>query len=111
MPCGLILVALGFFLAGIFLPSGIIYSRDLVKPELILPAHYPDGFDGWGQIDRIDINENEVVIDDCLMRLSPYAAYHIPSRSNASSALFRAGSVVGFLKGSDGSIISMWLIK
>ena len=32
----LIRVALVLFLAGIFLPSGISYSRDLVKPELIL---------------------------------------------------------------------------
>ena len=104
--------AMVLVLMGIVMPSSITYAEGRrVKPEWALPAHYPDGFDGWGRIDRIDVNENEAVIDDHLLRLSPYASYHTLKHSYVSSALFRVGNVVGFIIDSDNSIISVWLLK
>ena len=107
----LIRVALALVLVGIVCPAGISCAEGRVKPEWSLPKHYPDGFDGYGLVHRIDVDENEVVIDDRLMRLSPYASYHTPAESDVSSALFSSGNVVGFIIDSDLSIISIWLLK
>jgi hypothetical protein len=75
----------------------------------VLPKHYPNGFDGYGLLQRI--GHREVVIDDQLLKLSPNIEYHTPTRMNASGAYFRPGVLVGFLRNSENEIVSLWLIE
>jgi hypothetical protein len=97
-----------FFLsAALTLDSG--HAQQRVKPEVVLPQHYPDGFDGLGRIDRI--SETEVVIDDGLYGFASHAAFHTPQRNNVSIYTFKPGAWVGFMKSGKRHIISLWLIE
>lgn len=91
--------------------GGMAYGQGVEKPEWVMPEHYPNGFDGMGRIDRISIQDGEVVIDDGLMPLSPYARYHTPDSLDVSGYYFKAGMNVGYMMGKDDKIISMWLIE
>ena len=104
-----ICIGLALFLANTAVPSSISYAQRQVKPEVVLPKHYPNGFDGFGRIDRIATDE--VVIDDTLIPLSPYISYHTPEEKDAPSYLFVPGSLVGFIKNSENAIESLWLIE
>ena len=105
----LICIGLALFFVSIAIPFSISYAQRLYKPEIVLPEHYPDGFDGFGWIDRIA--EDEVVIDDTLIPLSPYILYHTPEETNASREWFVPGSLVGYIKDAENAIESLWLIK
>jgi hypothetical protein len=100
---------LALFLVGTATPSNLSYAQGRVKPEIVLPKHYPNGFDGYGLLQRI--GHREVVIDDQLLKLSPNIEYHTPTRMNASGAYFRPGVLVGFLRNSENEIVSLWLIE
>ena len=100
-------LALGLFLMVSFAAVG--YPRELRRGEIALPKHYPKQFTGIGRIDRI--TRNEIVLDDSFYRLFPNVTYHIPTRSNASSAWFRSGELVGFVTNAKREIISLWLIE
>jgi hypothetical protein len=84
------------------------YAQGRYKGEWVLPKHYPQGFDGWGRLDRI--SDGEVVIDDTLYPLSPAVTYNIPETSNINSSFLRAGDTVGYLMDQKGFIISLWRI-
>lgn len=101
------LLALGFVTQAV--PSGLSFAEGRVKPEIVLPQHYPNGFDGYGLLQRI--GGREVVIDDQLLKLSPSIKYHTPTSISASGAYFRPGVIVGFLRNSENEIISLWLIE
>ena len=75
----------------------------------VLPEYYPDRFDGTGRINRIAMDE--VVIDDLLYRLSPYAEYATPTDRHALRAWFRVGNRVGYITNQKHEIISLWLIE
>ena len=105
----LICIGLALFLANTAIPSSISYAQRGVKPEVVLPKHYPNGFDGFGRIDRIAVDE--VVIDDDLIPLASYVLYNTPKEMNAPSYLFVPGSLVGFIKNSENAIESLWLIE
>ena len=102
-------LGLGLFLCLVVtvLASGITCAQEPLG-ERVLPAHYPDRFDGTGRIDRIA--PNEVVIDDSLHGLSSSAAYHTLRMRDASRSSFHAGDLVGYLMDSKGKITSIWLI-
>jgi hypothetical protein len=80
-----------------------------VKPEIVLPEKYPDGFDGWGQLDRI--STVDVVIDDSLYKLAPDVEYHTPQDRLATMYSFKPGDLVGFLRNGSGKIVSLWLLR
>jgi hypothetical protein len=103
----LILLAVSFVTQAV--PSDLSFAQELVKPEIVLPQHFPNGFDGYGLLQRI--GRGEVVIDDQLLKLSPTIEYHTPTRMDASGAYFRPGVIVGFLRNSDNEIVSLWLIE
>ena len=105
----LICMGLALFLAGIVVPSGVSHGQPRVKPEWVLPEDYPDGFHGWGAIDRIE--ENEIVIDEIQYMLSPSVTYHAPPGIYRIRSQFREGAITGYLKNSKDEIISLWLIK
>jgi hypothetical protein len=105
----LICIGLALFFTNALIPSSLSYAQKGVKPEVVLPEHYPDGFDGFGRIDRIA--RDEVVIDDDLIPLASYVSYHTPKEMNAPSYLFVQGKLVGFIKNSENAIESLWLIE
>lgn len=96
------------FLSAAF-PSAPGYAQELVKPEVVLPKHYPDGFHGLGRIDRI--SETEVVIDDALYQFAPHAQFNTPQRTNVSLYTFKPGAWVGFMKSGKRQIVSLWLLE
>jgi hypothetical protein len=101
-------VGLFCFIMGLVLCASAGYAQDRYKGEWVLPEHYPDGFNGWGRIDRLA--PDEIVIDDNLYPLSPSVKYNIATSSNVRASLFRVGDTVGYLEDANGLIISLWRI-
>ena len=105
----LICAALALFLATAVIPSTPCDARRLVKPEMVLPKHYPDGFHGFGHIDAI--SREHVVINDFAYRLSPTATYNTPAAENVPMTYFRQEVIAGFLMNPQNEIVSLWLIE
>ena len=96
------------FVCSIFTP-GFSQEQRKLKGEWVLPKDYPDGFDGWGYINRI--GKKEIVIDEILYGLSSSATFHWPPGVTRSRSKFKEGALIGFLKKPGGLITSLWLIK
>jgi hypothetical protein len=73
-----------------------------------LPAYYPQGFDGEGQI--YEFRKGVVIIDDRLMRLADGVRYYTPRVMWASRAHFPKGTQVGYKKNQAGEITGIWLM-
>ena len=104
-------IALALLVAGICIPAGAVAGERKIKGEWILPENYPAGFDGYGYINRLAAEGQEVVIDESLFRLSPAVTYTTLNSVMASSEDFSDGDLVGYLTNSEQEIISLWLIK
>ena len=102
-------IALALILVGICMPANVSAGDRKIKGEWILPKHYPAGFDGYGNINRIATDE--VVIDDSLMRLSPSVNYATPENVVALMGDFAEGDLVGYLTNSKKEVVSLWMIK
>lgn len=105
----LLCAGLALCLVAAAIPSTPCHAQQRVKPEVVLPEHYPDGFHGYGRIDAID--SQSVVIDDCVHKLSPGVTYSTPKREHASLYDFRPGVLAGFLLNDRKEVISLWLIE
>ena len=105
------LLCTGFILVmmGLGVPAGFAQGVKWVKPEMVLPDHYPYGFHGMGEIGRI--GERDIVIDDAHFELSPDVEYHTLNIENASKAFFRPGMRVGYIIVHEKVIESIWLIE
>jgi len=106
-----ILIGLGLiiFFMGMAAPPGVSPEERLVKPEWVMPKHYPKGFHGWGRIGYI--SEDEIAINDISFPLSPYIEYNTPEWANTTKEDFFPGKMVGYLLNSANEIISLWLIE
>ena len=104
-----ICIGLALFILVVAIPSGLSHARDRVKPEMVLPKHYPNGFHGFGRINSI--GRDETVIDDFYFKFSPSVQYHIPTSKNVSPAFFKKGDLVGYLTNSEKEITSLWLLE
>jgi hypothetical protein len=102
-------VVLALVIAGVAIPPGLSRAGDRIKPEMVLPKAYPDGFNAYGHINTID--DKIVVIDDEPFTLSPDVTYNIPTRLNASKAYFKGGVLVGVLTNAKGEAKSLWLLE
>ena len=91
----------------IFPGTSVFGEHPNVKPEWVMPAHYPEWFHGWGRIGYLE--GNEIVINDMDYRLSPSVTYHTPDRIN-SRYDFNTGKLAGFLLNENDEIVSLWLI-
>jgi hypothetical protein len=104
-----IFVGLGMFLLAFVLPTGDAQARQGFKEGSAIPEHYPNKFDQIGRVDRIATDE--VVINDCLFRLSLDVEYHTPTTKHASRTWFKVGKFVGYIINSKREIVSLWLIE
>ena len=102
-------LVLALIVVGICLPAGVSAGERKVRGEWILPENYPEGFDGYGYINRIAAEE--VVIDEALHRVSPAIIYATPNNIMAKMGDFADGDLVGYLTNSEEVIISLWLIE
>ena len=96
-----------FILGGAIAPGNAAQGK--VKPEVRLPKGYPDGFDGFGYLDRI--SSGTAVINDQELRVAPDVKYYTPTDQYAGVGAFVPGKLVGYLLGPEGRIISLWLIE
>jgi hypothetical protein len=104
-----IFTLLALFFVTQAMPSGLSFAEGRVKPEMVLPKGYPDGFDTYGHINRI--GKDRVVIDDEPFALSPETTYNTPTSLNASKAYFGPGAFVGVLTNAKGEAKSLWLLE
>ena len=104
-----ICTGIGLLLVGMIFQSIPVYGEGRVKPEWVMPRHYPFGFHGMGHIDRI--TQDKVVIDEHLHKLSPQVKYHTPALENAPSDDIKPGKKVGYILNSKNEITSIWLIE
>ncbi len=103
-------IGLAVFFVCSTMPATVSFGQRKVKGEWVLPKHYPNGFDGYGRIHRLA--EDEVVIDDELMKLSPSVLYYTPTITTfASASGFSVGDLVGYLMNPQDEIVSLWLVK
>ncbi len=79
------------------------------RPEMLLPSHYPEVFDGYGRVDRIE--GEEIVINDRLFKLSPRFSFATKTSTRAAGELLKVGDTVGFKISADSHVISLWLIE
>jgi len=105
----LVLTGVALCLIGAAAPDGLSHAQRRYKPEVVLPKHYPDGFHGYGRLDRIGLSE--VVIGDSLEKLAPVVTYHTPDNQNATREHFKSGDLVGYMIDSDRQVVSLWLIE
>lgn len=102
-------LALAAFLTAGVIPAGVGQAERRVKGEWVLPEHYPDGFHGYGHIDRMAADE--IIIDDSVLKLAPDATYATPGSEIAASSDFKLGDLVGYIKNAKNEVESLWLIK
>jgi hypothetical protein len=88
-----IFTLLALFFVTQAMPSGLSFAQGRVKPEMVLPKGYPDGFDTYGHINRID--KDRVVIDDEPFDLSPETTYN-PNESECLEGLLWPGGLCGY---------------
>ena len=106
----LVLIWIAFFITASVYTPGEALAQGKVKPEWRdMPDYYPDGFDGWGKIDRI--SDTEIVVDDRLLSFASFVKFSTPVIRDASIASFNKGEEVGYILNSDKKLTSLWLIK
>jgi len=100
---------LTLFLVNTGMPVNLSHAQTRYKPEVVLPADYPNGFDGFGRID--DLDDYRAVIQDILIKVAPSVTFHTPTNMHSTAADFEIGDLVGYLTNKEGEIISLWLIE
>jgi hypothetical protein len=101
---GLLCFIVGLVLGGV----SVGYAQQRYKGEWVLPEHYPEGFHGWGRMDRL--GAHEIVIDDHLYPLSPSVTFNTATSRDVRASWFQVGDTVGYLADTNGLIISLWRI-
>jgi hypothetical protein len=97
------------FIMSTGMPMTFSLAQNRYKPEVVLPAEYPDGFDGFGLLEAL--NEKRVVIKDVVITLVPFVTFHTPTNMYSTAAEFKIGDMVGYLTNEAGEITSLWLIE
>ena len=101
-------LALIFVLSAV--PGNLSYAQGrFMREEWKVPDFYPNGFDGYGKIDRID--EDGVVIADTVWKFSGYVRFATPGDRNAGISSFNEGDTAAFLLNEDREVISLWYIE
>jgi hypothetical protein len=103
-------IGVAVFLMGVVAPAnlGLAQGR-YYREEWKLPNFYPKGFDGYGRINRI--GDEEIVISETRLKLSPGITYATPRSRHASKYAFQTDDLVAYLVNREREIVSLWLIK
>jgi len=77
-----------------------------------LPAYYPDHFDRWGVIDRLDLNTQEIIIDDVMMHFATGTKTHTLNTEFSMIQSLNKGMKVGvrFSSNNRGLIEEIWVL-
>jgi hypothetical protein len=76
-----------------------------------LPSYYPtDELRRAGEIDAVNLEENQVVIDDVPYRIADDVVVHSLSAYSVSKVRLRPGGRVAFRMGSGNTITTFWLL-
>ena len=68
-----------------------------------------NSFSGSGYINRIE--SNEVVIDDCLYKLTNLTTFHTIKGRIWDKSIFNEGNIVGYILDSPEQIASLWIVN
>jgi len=88
----------------------------LVLPPTILagglPDYYPEHFDRWGVIDRLDLNAQEIIIDDVMMHFAIGTKTHTLNTEFSMLQSLGKGMKVGvrFASRNRGLIEEIWVL-
>jgi hypothetical protein len=113
----LFLIAL-LFLAGV-LPEGSragdeeFIDNDVELKEGVdypVPASGTDQFLATGRIDRLDMENRVITIDEASFNLLPSTEYYTSVMGRGSVHLFAKGRAVGYIADRKGRMLSLWLI-
>ncbi len=105
----LLRVVLVFLAASFFLDKGVSSAQKKFRPEMVLPSHFPEFFDGLGKIERME--GDEIVINEKLLKISARLTVATKRSQHASRDLLKVGDTVGFTTNSVGEITGIWLIE
>ena len=101
-------LAMVFLLSAV--PGDPVYAQGrFMLEKWKVPEFYPNGFDGYGKIDRI--GQNGVVIDDTAWKFSQQVRFATPRNRNAGISAFSEGGTAAFLLNEEREITSLWYIE
>ncbi len=75
-----------------------------------LPDYYPKKFSGTGVIDRVGLNDRELVIDDSLMKLSAHTKVHNLNTQFSTLRTLKPGMKVGVQFSSENTVNEIWVL-
>ncbi len=76
-------------LSWLLLP-GILWAQNS------LPSYYPEEIPRTGTLDRLDLKERVIVVNDALYRLAQYVPVHTPRRQVANLGDLKEGDKITF---------------
>lgn len=79
-------------------PAALLFLLALSLPAAAsaLPGYYPEAFDRWGVISRVDVDSRTLVVDDSKVTLSLNLEVHTPATRFGTIRSLQPGMKVGF---------------
>lgn len=88
--------------------KGIVLKEGVDYPW---PASGTDQVRKTGRIDRLDLENQVITIDEASYNLLPDTAYYTSVLGKGSIHLFAEGQAVGFIVNRKGELLSLWLME
>jgi hypothetical protein len=99
------------YLSVVLLSSILSIPSSLAVESTTAPSRAIGRFAENGKIDRVDIKEGVIVVDDRLYKLSPTVRVYMSSGSTASPGMLRNDMRIGFnVSGQDSRVVAEVLI-
>lgn len=116
---GLLLFMLCLFLACAFHATSHAEDEPIENKGVVLkegvdypvPAPGTDQVRKTGRVDRLDLENQVIVVDDATCNLLPTTEYYTAVMGKGSIHLFSEGQPVGFIVNRKGELLSLWLIE
>ena len=103
-----LVLAMVFMLSAV--PGNFSYAQGrIMREEWKLPDFYPQGFDGYGKIEKIEADN--VVIGDTTWKFSRGIKFATPRDRNTGIHAFSEGDTVAYLLNAKREITSLWYIE
>ena len=95
---------------GMTLFAFAVFAQDLIRPEMVFPDHYPEGFHGVGIITRIE--DGFVMIDDYFrFRFSRNVEFYTPTERRTGRNRFSEEDRVGYLLNEEKEIRALYKLE